>query len=138
MENLYIPGQGGTFPTPFVSFEFDRGVLTLTGESHPENAAAFYAPLILWLDALIEGPPREVAFEVRLSFFSPSTRPQLLAMLRRLRLWSSRGAEVSVHWHVDLADDDMIDVAADFGTMAGLPVRVLREPLNRPSVGSAF
>lgn len=138
MDNLYIPGQGGTFPTPFVSFELDRGVLALAGESHPENAAAFYAPLILWLDALIEGRPRALVFDVRLTFFSPATRPQLLAMLRRLRLWSSRGADIAVHWHVDPEDDDMIDVAADFGTMSGLPVRVLREPMNRPPVGSAF
>lgn len=138
MEDLYVAGQGGTFPTPYVSFERDRGVLALAGESHPENAAVFYAPLILWLDALIEGPPRRVVFDVRLTFFSPTTRPQLLAMLRRLRLWSNRGAEVLVQWHVDLEDDDMIDIAADFGTMSGLPVRVLREAMHSPPVGSSL
>lgn len=138
MESLYIPGQVGSFPTPVVSFDLERSVLVLAGESHPEDAATFYAPLILWLDALIESPPRGLLFEIRLTFFSPSTRPQLLAMLRRLRLWSARGAEVTVQWQVDDDDDDMVDTAADFATMSGLPIRIVRARPPRPSVGSAF
>lgn len=137
MESLYITGQGGTFPTPFVSFEAD-GVLSLSGESHPENAAAFYAPLILWLDALIDGPPRPLVFEVRLTFFSAHTRPQLIAMLRRLRRWANRGAEVEIHWYIDIGDDDMIDTAADFGAMSGLPLRIVRTHLHRHAVGSSL
>ena len=135
MESLLIPAQGGTFPTPLVSFD-PEGDLILAGESHPENAAAFYAPLILWLDALIDGPPRPIVLAVRLSFFSASTRPQLLAMLRRLRAWAGRGAEVELHWHIDVADDDMIDTAADFATISGLPLRIVRTHLSQPQVGS--
>lgn len=137
VDDLYILGQGGDHPTPAIEFDADVGVLTLAGASHPENAAAFYAPLILWLDALIAGPPRPVRLELRLTSFGPSTRPQLLAMLRRLRAWARRGAGVSVRWFVDPRDDDMIDTAADFQTMSGLPIHIISTAPSR-AVASAY
>lgn len=137
MEDLYIVGQGGSHPTPAVDFDAETGVLTLAGASHPEDAAAFYARLILWLDALTAGPPRAVRVELRLTSFSPSTRPQLLALLRRLRAWTRRGATVSVLWHVDPRDDDMVDTAADFQTMSGLPIHII-SATNARATASAF
>jgi hypothetical protein len=125
VDELHILAQGGGHPTPAIEFDRNSGILTIAGASHPDNAAAFYAPLILWLDALIAGPPRTVRVELRLSSFGPSTRPQLLALLRRLRAWTRRGAAVSVRWFVDPRDDDMVDTAADFQTMSGLPIHII-------------
>lgn len=137
MEELYILGQGGTHPTPSIEFDARLGVLTLAGASHPEDAAAFYAPLILWLDALIARPPRPLRVELRLSSFGASTRPQLLALLRRLRAWARRGAPVSVRWFVDPRDDDMVDIAADFQSMSGLPIHIVSQTASH-AVASAF
>lgn len=132
MENLYIPGQVGSFPTPTVDFDAAHGVLVITGESHPEDAAAFYAPLILWLDTLTTGPQRRVILELRLTFFSPSTRPQLLAILRRLHAFAGRDADILATWQIDPDDDDMVDTAADFEAMSGLPIRIVRSSLPLP------
>ncbi|MCY1010540.1 SiaC family regulatory phosphoprotein [Nannocystis pusilla] len=59
-----------------MDFDGELGLLRLEGESHPEEAAQFYAPLILWLDTLIASPPASVVFELRLTFFSAATRPR--------------------------------------------------------------
>ena len=52
MENLFI---AATATSPEIDFRFDQQWLSLRGESYPENAAAFYAPIIeqlnAWLDA---------------------------------------------------------------------------------------
>lgn len=133
-ERLFIPGQVGSFPTPRVEFDGETGVMRLEGESHPENAASFYAPLILWLDGLVAGPPRVVSLELRLTFFSAATRPQLLALLRRLKRWTSRGAEVRATWYIDPGDEDMIDVAGDLAKMSGLPIRVTSTAGSRSAV----
>lgn len=138
MENLYIPGQVGSFPTPTVDLDAAHGVLVITGESHPEDAAAFYAPVILWLDTLTSGPPRKVVLELRLTFFSPSTQPQLLALLRRLHAFAARGATVVATWQIDPDDDDMVDTAADFETMSGLPIRIVRSSLPIPDGPPVF
>lgn len=133
-ERLFIPGQAGSFPTPRVEFDGEAGVLRLAGESHPEDAASFYAPLILWLDGLVAGPPRAVILELRLTFFSAATRPQLVALLRRLRRWASRGAEVRATWFIDPGDEDMIDVAGDLAAMSGLPIRVTSTAGSRSAI----
>ncbi|WP_434420658.1 SiaC family regulatory phosphoprotein [Nannocystis pusilla] len=92
-----------------MDFDGELGLLRLEGESHPEEAAQFYAPLILWLDALITSPPASVVFELRLTFFSAATRPQLLALLRRLKKWANRGATVRATWYIDPGDEDMVE-----------------------------
>lgn len=136
-ERLFIPAQGGSFPTPRVDFDPATGVMRLEGESHPEDAASFYAPLILWIDGLVSGPPRAVTLELRLTFFSAATRPQLLALLRGLRKWASRGAEVRASWFIDPGDEDMVDVAGDLASMSGLPIRVTSTAGSRSAIVGA-
>ncbi|WAS94493.1 SiaC family regulatory phosphoprotein [Nannocystis punicea] len=133
-ERLYLPAQAGSFPTPRVDFDGELGLLRLEGESHPEEAAQFYAPLILWLDMLITSPPASVVFELRLTFFSAATRPQLLALLRRLKKWANRGAEVRATWYIDPGDEDMVDVAGDLAMMSGLAIRVVSTVVNHSAV----
>lgn len=52
MDNFYI---AATSTSPEVDFRFDQNVLTLRGESYPENAAAFYAPVIEQLRTYLAG-----------------------------------------------------------------------------------
>jgi hypothetical protein len=133
-ERLFLPPLTGSFPTPGVDFDAEAGLMRLEGESHPEDAALFYAPLILWTDALIARPPGSMVFELRLTFFSAATRPQLLALLRRLKKWSSCGADVRAVWYIDPGDEDMVDVAGDMAVMSGLPIRVVSTVVNHSAM----
>jgi len=133
-ERLYVPAQSGSFPTPRVDFDGELGLMRLEGESHPEDAASFYAPLILWLDALVTAPPSSVVFELRLTFFSAATRPQLLGLLRRLKKWAGRGAQVRATWYIDPGDEDMVDVAGDLAMMSGLAIRVASTAVNHSAM----
>lgn len=137
-ERLFLPMQGGSFPTPRVEFDGEAGLLRIEGESHPEDAALFYAPLILWLDALIADPPDAVAIELRLTFFSAATRPQLLALLRRLKKCAGRGAEVRAIWFIDPGDEDMVDVAGDLAVISGLPIRVSSTAVSHSAMVGAM
>ena len=67
---------------------------------------------------------------------SSRVEPQLLGMLRRLRAWTRRGAAVSVRWYVDARDDDMIDTAADFQSMSGLPIHILSSSASHASASA--
>lgn len=50
LSNLHI---SGTSCTPVVDFHFDTHRLYLSGESYPENAAAFYRPLLTEIEAYL-------------------------------------------------------------------------------------
>ena len=62
--------------SPEIDFRFEQHTLSIKGESYPENAAAFYGPLIASVRAYLEGC-REAA--------SPSTSrwPTSTARARR-------------------------------------------------------
>lgn len=53
MENLYIPA---TNETPEINFNFSEHKLHMSGESYPENAMAFYAPVRASLQNYLSQP----------------------------------------------------------------------------------
>jgi hypothetical protein len=79
-----------------------------------------------------------VVLELRLTFFSAATRPQLVALLRRLKKWTLCGAAVRATWYVDPGDEDMVDVAGDLAAMSGLAIRVANTAVEAtPRLGIA-
>jgi len=52
VENLFIPA---TERSPEIDFRFDANHLALRGEAYPEDAAAFFGPLLKALAAHCEG-----------------------------------------------------------------------------------
>jgi hypothetical protein len=82
MENLFI---AATATSPEVDFRFDANVLSLRGESYPENAAAFYAPVIerlnAWLSACVNAA---ITVEVTLTYFNSSSTKMLFSVFDAL------------------------------------------------------
>lgn len=75
MENLYIPA---TPSEPEVDFRFDSHSLTLKGESFPENAAAFYVPIIAAVESYLAGrSDTTIQVNVTLAYFNSSSTKML-------------------------------------------------------------
>ncbi|QTF10866.1 DUF1987 domain-containing protein [Brenneria izadpanahii] len=119
MENLHI---AGTPCTPAVDFYFDAHRLSLTGESYPENAAAFYRPLIeqvqnylhtlaAEIDASEAAPPTAVEFHVSLVYFNSSSTKMLFSLLNVLNQAAEHVLPITLHWYYDQDDD----IAEEFG-----------------------
>ncbi|WP_211313914.1 DUF1987 domain-containing protein [Brenneria roseae] len=123
MDNLHI---AGTPCTPAVDFDFDTHRLSLSGESYPENAAAFYRPLIAqienylnqWLtDTDEEGaspprhPPAAIEVHVSLIYFNSSSTKMLFSLFNTLNQAAEQGIPVLLYWYYDKDDD----IAEEFG-----------------------
>lgn len=119
MENLHI---AGTPCTPAVDFYFDTHRLSLTGESYPENAAAFYRPLLEQLQdylqrltatsALAEAnAPSLIEFHMSLVYFNSSSTKMLFSLFNALNLAAEQGLPIRLHWYYDQDDD----IAQEFG-----------------------
>ena len=99
MENLAIQG---TKYTPDISLDADRNVLDVKGYSYPENAVAFYAPVLEWLDTYLEREnPRSVEVNLELIYFNSSSSKILLDLFDLLEDHAAGGAEVRVNWIYD-------------------------------------
>jgi hypothetical protein len=109
MDNLYI---AATATSPEVDFRFDQHSLLLRGESYPENAAAFYAPIIEQLrQYLAESVGAVITVDVVLTYFNSSSTKMLFSVFDALDEAAQSGSRVLMNWYRDEEDETI----AEFG-----------------------
>jgi hypothetical protein len=107
MEPLFIPAS----PTsPEIDFRFDLATLSIKGESYPENAAAFYGPLIervrVWLAGCSEVA---ITVNVSLAYFNSSSTKMLFSFFEALNGAALAGNQVRLNWYHDEDDDTILE-----------------------------
>ena len=118
MSPLHIPASPSS---PEVEFRFAEQRLSLRGESFPENAAAFYNPVIAALREFLALPPaaeQPLTIEVSLTYFNSSSTKMLFTLFDLLDRAAAEGRRVLLLWLHD-AEDDTIrefgeELMADF------------------------
>ncbi|MBF0309017.1 MAG: DUF1987 domain-containing protein [Magnetococcales bacterium] len=112
MESLVL---AATQRTPAVHFNFAEGLLSLSGESYPENASSFFGQLYHALKAYLqESPPRELRFEFRLAYFNSSSAKALMHLMQLLEGAGQADWKVTVRWYFTEGDDTMEEFGRDF------------------------
>ena len=116
MDNLYI---AATATSPEVDFRFRENLLSLNGESYPENAAAFYTPVIQNLRAYIGScVDTLITLNVTLTYFNSSSTKILFSIFDALDEAASSGNTVLVNWYRDEEDETILEfgeeLQADF------------------------
>jgi len=107
MENLFI---AATPSSPEVSFDFAQHVLSLKGESYPENAAVFYGEAIARLRRYLAGcKDAAVTVNVALTYFNSSSTKMLFSMFDALNEAADRGNRIRLHWFHDEDDDTILE-----------------------------
>jgi hypothetical protein len=107
MENLFI---AATPSSPEVSFDFERHVLSLKGESYPENAAVFYGEAIGRLRQYLAAcQDAAVTVNVALTYFNSSSTKMLFSMFDALNEAAERGNRIRLHWFHDEDDDTILE-----------------------------
>jgi hypothetical protein len=116
MDNLYI---APTATSPEVDFRFDEHSLSLAGESYPENAAAFYTPIIEQLRAYLAAcDGAEITVNVALAYFNSSSTKMLFSIFDTLDHTAQSGNRVLLNWYHDDEDETILEfgeeLQADF------------------------
>ncbi|MEW6765613.1 MAG: DUF1987 domain-containing protein [Pseudomonadota bacterium] len=110
MQDLHI---AATSTSPEVDFRFSEHRLSLTGESYPENAAAFYGPIIDALrDYLDQTADQVIEVVVELKYFNSSSTKVLFNIFDLLH--AATGANtVNLKWCHDEEDDTVLEFGND-------------------------
>ena len=104
-----------TTKTPQIEYDAQQNQLTLSGRSIPENAVDFYRPVLDWTHCLEAETPLTVV--VQLEYFNTSSSKCLLDLFKRLETSS----EVSIKWHFDADDEDMLEAGEDYDHIVSVP-----------------
>ena len=112
MENLVIQG---TKYTPEVVFDAGRSILEITGYSYPENAAAFYGPVMEWLHAYLEqGGQEPIGVSMELIYFNSSSSKILLDLFDLLDDYAEKRLPISVRWIYDAENESAYECGQEF------------------------
>jgi len=112
----------GSAKTPVVEFS-SNGELLLKGRSIPENSIEFYKPLIEWLESYSESPNSTTVLSVQLEYFNTSSSKCILDVFKKLE--SVSGSEITVKWHYEEDDEDMLEAGEDYQAIINIPFKMI-------------
>lgn len=116
----------GTSKTPHVQFDPASGNLELKGRSIPENSIDFYKPLIDWVDRYGRTSAGRTVLSVQLEYFNTSSSKCILDLFKKLEGIRAQGNEVSVLWHYEEDDEDMLEAGEDYAGIINVPFRMIQ------------
>jgi SiaC family regulatory phosphoprotein len=114
--------------TPEILFSPTERTLSIEGECHPENPAAFFGPFLALLQQYLEtAQPGSFMMNVRFAYInSASTKAmrQIFVMLHEATL---RGCSVDINWEFDSDDDAIQELGQDLLYGIGVTTVVFNE-----------
>lgn len=130
MNNLHIKGKHGAFFTPTVSFDASTGECEILGQSYLENTNMFYQEVLEWMQQYIEQVKKPVSLKLFLTYFNTSSSKCIAELLWMLKDYEAAGGEVSVTWHYEDWDEDMLKEGEDFADETGLDIKFVPEEVS--------
>ena len=114
MKNLFIAAGERS---PEVDFRFEEHHLALRGEAFPEDAAAFFGPLLKQLAVYCESiRGQDLQVEVQLEYFNTSSATALMNLIQTLEASARSGTRVAARWIWQEGDEVMREFGEDFAT----------------------
>jgi hypothetical protein len=108
-----------TADTPEVLIDESNGILSIRGRSLPEDAWAFYEPLILWGKSTEMEGNSALSIELQLEYFNSSSGRYLLELLSIIE--KRLGEKAHVIWVSEADDELMQEKGQEFDELLKLP-----------------
>jgi len=124
METLFLES---TKATPKIEFDPDKNLLSLQGQSYPENAFKFYEPVFAWVDTYLATCRSEIFAEVRLSYANTSSSKCIMMLLEKFDEAFKRGVNIQLNWYCDLENESEIECAEEFQEELSFPFKIISE-----------
>ena len=100
--------------SPRVLFDAAKGTLHISGESYPEDAAAFFGPILRALEEQLDQPGQRLLVDLELVYFNSSSAKALMNIFQMLEEAAAKGRPVTINWHYHPDDDTMEEFGEDF------------------------
>jgi len=131
MEKIVLPP---TPRSPSVDFDFQTGRLGLRGEAYPENAAAFFGPLLQAVrEHFADGGRDPTEVEIDLVYFNSSSAKALMTLFQLCEEAAEGGRPVVVRWWHGADDETIREFGEDFAEDFVHATFELREKEETPS-----
>lgn len=103
-----------TLSTPTIHFDPAQQLLYISGESYPENAIAFYEPLIDGVTEYLNQPTASLTIKLNVRYLNTSSVKSLMDIFDIAEEAHGKGQPVEVYWYHDAEDDRSLQIAEEF------------------------
>lgn len=121
-DNLKIEG---TEDSPTIGLDSDKGEISISGRSLPEDAFSFYGPVMEWLNTYVKSPKEESVFIFKLEYFNTASAKQIFKIVGMANDLS-KSTKVIVKWYFDEGDRDMLSSGERFSKLTQLPFEYIQ------------
>ena len=101
--------------SPEVRLDVANRTISFTGEAYPEDAAAFWGPILQEMQNIVEQEPEELLqVDFRLAYFNSSSAKALMNVFQLLESAAENGTKIRVNWYFQDGDDTIEESGEDF------------------------
>ena len=113
IENLVIPA---TKSSPYVHFDSHSRILEMKGESYPENAARFYAPIFTWVEEFLAFIDDDLPIEMNMEivYFNSSSSKVFMNLFELLQNAFASGKNIAVNWRYHKENETALECGEEF------------------------
>lgn len=115
----------GTQSSPAISSDWQAGVLTMQGDSYPENSYELFHQVFTWIEGFLQEANRPLTLELRLLYLNTSSIKALMDIFDLLEAAHGQGKPVSVSWHYDHRNERVVELAEEFKEDCTFPFTIL-------------
>ena len=118
MEKLYIKPTQTSLE---VSLDQKTGQFSFTGRARPEDSAAFFNPIIAWLEDYGTNPAEQTVCTFKLEYFNSAARKCMTDVFSILDFLHKSGKKAKVIWQYDENDEGMKETGEEYKELFSMP-----------------
>lgn len=125
--NLQTINRDASKTTPAVAANPETGLLTLTGDSYPENSYEFFGPLIEWIESYLDQADAGLRLELKIVYMNTSSVKAMMDIFDLLEDAHSQGKGIGVAWYYDPRNERVVEMIEEFKEDCSFPFEVVAD-----------
>ena len=114
-----------TSTTPKILCDADQGIISMEGDSYPENSFEFFKDLLVWVESYLATLTTPLKLELRLIYLNTSSVKMLMDIFDMLEEAHGEEREVSVIWFYDIRNERVVELAEEFKEDCTFPFMII-------------
>jgi len=103
-----------TASTPAVQADWQQGLLSMVGESYPENTYEIFDEIISWVESYLDECDRPLRIELQLNYLNTSSIRAMIDIFDCLQSAHEDGRDLSVSWLYDSRNPRSAEMGEEF------------------------
>ncbi|MBL8507478.1 biofilm regulation phosphoprotein SiaC [Chitinimonas sp. JJ19] len=122
MSDFSIPRSQST---PAIQGNWSEGVLSMQGDSYPENSYELFHQVFEWVERFLQDAGRPLTLELHLLYLNTSSIKAMMDIFDLLEVAHHAGQPVAVNWHYDKRNERVADLAEEFKEDCTFPFAIV-------------